>query len=147
MSTLIACLLSLNTLIFLLVSLVHFYWAFGGIAFYSAALPEIENTGKKVFKPGKIVTGVVAILFLCVATGFLLLVIGKNWFAPKLNIYFLGAISTVTFLRAVGDFKYIGFFKKKLATKFAVNDTRFYSPLCLYISVTSCAALLFLFKG
>ena len=36
--------------------------------------------------------------------------------------------------RAVGEFKYVGFFKKVRGTRFARMDTILYSPLCLLLS-------------
>ena len=47
------------------------------------------------------------------------------------------AIGIVMLVRAVGDFKYVGFFKKIEGTIFAQNDTRYYSPLCLLISLNA----------
>ena len=44
-------------------------------------------------------------------------------------------IPSIFILRAIGDFKYIGFFKKIKQTEFAEMDTKFYSPLCLVIGV------------
>jgi hypothetical protein len=38
-------------------------------------------------------------------------------------------------LRAVGDFKYVGFFKKIKVTQFATYDTKYFSPLCVVISI------------
>ena len=37
--------------------------------------------------------------------------------------------------RAVGEFKYVGFFKRVRDSRFAVLDTLFYSPLCLLLSI------------
>jgi hypothetical protein len=36
-------------------------------------------------------------------------------------------------LRAVGEFRYVGLFKRVRGTKFAVLDTFVYSPLCLLL--------------
>ena len=47
------------------------------------------------------------------------------------------AIGIIMLIRAVGDFKYVGFFKKIKGTIFAQNDTHFYSPLCLLISINA----------
>jgi hypothetical protein len=33
-------------------------------------------------------------------------------------------------LRAIGDFRYLGFFKRVTGTRFARADTLIYSPLC-----------------
>jgi hypothetical protein len=38
-------------------------------------------------------------------------------------------------LRAVGEFRYVGLFKRVRGTKFAVLDTYVYSPLCLLLAV------------
>ena len=43
-------------------------------------------------------------------------------------------IATAFTLRAVGEFKYVGFFKRIRGTQFARMDTRFYSPLCLGVA-------------
>jgi hypothetical protein len=37
--------------------------------------------------------------------------------------------------RAVGDFNYIGFFKRRRTTAFAGLDTRLYSPLALALGL------------
>jgi hypothetical protein len=47
----------------------------------------------------------------------------------------LWLIAGVFMLRAIGEFKYVGFFKKVRKTAFGLNDTKFYSPLCLLIGL------------
>jgi hypothetical protein len=37
--------------------------------------------------------------------------------------------------RAVGEFKYVGFFKRVRGSKFARLDTLVYSPLCLLLAI------------
>ena len=37
--------------------------------------------------------------------------------------------------RAIGDFKYVGFFKRVRGSKFARMDTLVYSPLCLLLAL------------
>jgi hypothetical protein len=36
--------------------------------------------------------------------------------------------------RAVGDFRYVGFFKRVRDSRFATLDTRVYSPLCFVLA-------------
>jgi Protein of unknown function (DUF3995) len=50
------------------------------------------------------------------------------------GIYAIGAIFL---LRALGDFKYVGFFKSIKNTEFGRLDTQFYAPLCLYLGISS----------
>ena len=58
-----------------------------------------------------------------------------NWLM-KYGLWFL---SIVFIIRAIGEFKYIGFFKKIKTTKFGQLDTKYYSPLCLVISFLAIA--------
>ena len=44
-------------------------------------------------------------------------------------------ISVLFFLRAIGEFKLVGFFKQVRDTPFAFWDTWLFSPLCLLIAV------------
>ncbi|WP_307347298.1 DUF3995 domain-containing protein [Metabacillus malikii] len=44
-------------------------------------------------------------------------------------------ITFIFFLRAIGDFKYLGFTKKIKNTNFSKYDTALYTPLCLYLGL------------
>jgi hypothetical protein len=46
-------------------------------------------------------------------------------------------IAALFFLRAIGDFKLIGFFKQANDSGFAFWDTFLFSPLCLFIAVAA----------
>jgi hypothetical protein len=52
-----------------------------------------------------------------------------------LRKYGIWAIIVIFLVRAIGDFRYVGFFKKYRNTKFGKNDTKYYSPLCLLIGI------------
>ena len=58
-----------------------------------------------------------------------------GWLPARWVFYGNLAIGGIFLLRAVGDFRYVGFFKKVKNTAFARNDTRYYSPLCLLLGV------------
>jgi uncharacterized protein DUF3995 len=47
------------------------------------------------------------------------------------------AVAIVFMVRAIGDRRYVGFFKRVRGTRFARLDTRIYSPLCLALSAAS----------
>ena len=127
----------INTSIFIFLSFLHVYWAMGGKKGMSAVLPSLEE-GHAVFTPGPLVTFIVAAamgIFAFITIGNLDIFrqyIDLNIF--KYATLFIGFIFT---LRAIGDFKYIGFFKKATGTLFAKNDTRYYSPLCVVIAIVS----------
>jgi hypothetical protein len=120
---------SINTLIFLIISGFHFYWAFGGTYGSQAVIPNIE--GKAVFRPSILATIAVALAML-VGAWLSWTPIGKT--DSNILIYGNLAIGIVFLIRAIGDFKYAGFFKKVKGTLFAKNDSRYYSPLCLVVS-------------
>ncbi|MFJ7953196.1 DUF3995 domain-containing protein [Lysinibacillus sp. NPDC096418] len=120
-----------------LISLLHVYWACGGRWGSEEALPSKAGKSEPIFVPTKIGTLTVAILILIAA--FILLVQSGYIQSISSNIYIrVGCITCacVFFLRAIGDFRYIGFFKKINHSKFARNDSWMYSPLCLYFGLT-----------
>ncbi len=128
--------------IFLCLSLLHFYWAIGGKWGFYEALPEKEN-GEKLFLPGVfscVVVGMGLLSFGILTLSYLgfLQIIPIPHFVAKSAIR---AIAIVFFARAIGDFRYVGFFKSINKTTFAKNDTKFYSPLCLFLCVM-CVILL-----
>ena len=47
------------------------------------------------------------------------------------------ALAFVFIGRAIGDMRYVGFFKRVRGTRFARLDTRVYSPLCLALGAAS----------
>ena len=125
------------TIIFSLISLLHLYWAFGGTLWYEDVLPT-NSMGTKILNPTAIETLIVAIGLLLMA----LVVVGtQGLFDQYLNRKYFRygtlLISLIFLLRAIGDFKFVGFFKKVTETRFGVNDTFFFSPLCLFISLIS----------
>ncbi len=132
MTTLISIFLFL---IFLFLSSIHIYWCLGGNWGKDAAIPttDIHN---KVISPGRLSTFIIALVLLVAG----IFILNKAKFlniptSPFLNKYGLLIIAAIFFLRAIGEFKYVGFFKKITHTKFGRNDTKYYSPLCLAIGI------------
>ena len=116
-------------------SIIHFYWAFGGKIGYMKAIPEIK--GKPTVKPGFVITIIVAIFLLIFGAiahilGFYNLT--SNSYG-KYVIYLGYFLSIIFILRAIGDFKLIGFFKTVKSSEFSKYDTLYYSPLCLSIGI------------
>ena len=114
---------------------LHGYWALGGRWGSEAVFPTKEND-QSTPMPGAGPTLVVAAGLL--GMGALVLSrIGLLALPPGLrglDRYGLWAIATVFALRAVGEFRYVGFFKQVKQTRFGRNDTAYYSPLCMLIS-------------
>ena len=128
----IACILSV---IFLLLSLIHLYWAFGGKWGLHAAIPTNENN-EQAISPKFVACIIVAAIM--IACALYMLIVVKIWVValPNWVIKFgTYGIGFVFLLRAIGDFKYVGFFKKIRTTIFATYDTLYFSPLCLLMSI------------
>ncbi len=124
----------LLALIFAILGLLHIYWAFVGIAGNSVAIPSVGD--KPLFVPSMSATLLVAFaLFLAMMT-----VLGQIGFGgeiiPKWMFRWATLlISILFFLRAIGEFKYVGFFKIVRDSSFAYWDTVLFSPLCLFIAI------------
>jgi hypothetical protein len=115
-------------------SLMHVYWLLGGPVGRLAAIPEID--GKPVFQPSAVATFVVAAgLALCT----LLLVATAGMVALPLSksvlVWLPRGLALGLLLRAMGDFRLVGFFKCVRHTRFACLDTAVYSPLCLVLAI------------
>ena len=130
MKILVAIILSF---IFISLAVLHIYWGFGGKNGSAATIPTKENN-KAVINPGPIDCFAVGIALLgfcmfVLIKGEIILLSLPGWL---LN-YGLSVIAALFLLRAVGEFKYVGFFKKIKTTRFGEMDSKYYSPLCLVI--------------
>ena len=117
----------------LLLAILHIYWAAGGSWSKRIAVPEPK--GKPAFSPSRISTLAVALALIgaaCVAIlrGFFLFSSFPGSPAHWASI----AIGFVFFLRAIGEFRLVGLFKRVRSTAFATWDTWLFSPLCLLIA-------------
>ncbi|TCZ78124.1 DUF3995 domain-containing protein [Paenibacillus albiflavus] len=129
--------------ILFLLSGIHLYWMAGGRRGALAAIPS--KGSELLFRPTNVATGIVAGAL--ALAGWFVLELGEvvEWllFPDWVFIYGGWVLSAVFIIRAIGDFRWIGFFKKQKGTLFAKWDTMLYSPLCLFIGI----CLIFLTKG
>ncbi|WBF54835.1 DUF3995 domain-containing protein [Lysinibacillus sp. JK80] len=118
-----------------LMSILHIYWAFGGRWGTEAVIPMKEGSQQAVFTPRKWGTLFVAML-LMLASGIILV---QGGFMPSFQASIFSKVGSIVcalvfLLRAIGDFKYVGIFKTIKHSTFAQNDSKWYSPLCLFLS-------------
>ncbi len=133
----------INTVIFVLLSILHFYWSMGGKLWYDAVLPT-NSKGTNRLNPSTTAG-------LIIAFGLLLLAFitagNQGLFDKYVNRKYFRygslAIAIIFFLRAIGDFRFIGFFKTVNKTRFGINDTLIFSPLCLFIAFLSIFIFMF----
>lgn len=135
-----------NFIILLIISAIHFYWVLGGDWGLRVSVPEL--TTKKVMQPSQVLTLLVAVIFGMMGL-FYLYKVGRfpiaNPIVPGwLSQYGLWLLAGVFLLRAIGDFRYVGFFKRIKNSRFAELDTKFYSPLCLLLSINTFLLISFL---
>jgi hypothetical protein len=119
-------------------SALHVYWAVGGQGVRAAVVPTVE--GRPTLSPSVAATLVVALLLALAA--LILVGITAGW-APTWLYRAGGAgLSLVLLARAIGDGRTVGFTKRVRDTAFARNDTRLFSPLCLFLAVAAGLATL-----
>jgi Protein of unknown function (DUF3995) len=122
--------------IFTALGLLHVYRAVAGNAATSVGVPSVD--GKPLFSPSTFATLMVAAALFTAALvisgvcGWLGSLVPPNIF----RVMTLG-ISIVFLIRAVGDFRYVGFFKSVTNSGFAYWDTWLYSPLCVFIAAAA----------
>jgi hypothetical protein len=120
--------------------LLHAYWAIGGGG-TSLAVPESD--GKPAFRPGRIGAGLVALALLAAS---LLVAQQASGLAPwpprSLATTGCWLLAALFLARAIGDFRWVGLFKRVKDTNFALSDTAAYTPLCLLIGLAVAALAL-----
>lgn len=123
---------AITAIVFVVLGLWHAYWAAGGRLAHRAALP-IQN-GQPLFRPSPL--GTLAVAAALIGCAWITAANGGLVTAPPLRwLPWLGmAVALGLLARAIGDFRYVGFFKRKGEDPFARLDTRFYSPLCLLLA-------------
>jgi len=131
----ILALASILAIIFIFLSAVHFYWAFGGKWGIDSAIPTTKES-TRVMKPPVVATIIVGIgllsfaLFYLVKTGLLSFDL-PSW----LFLYAGWVLPSIFLIRVIGDFKYVGLFKKIKSSKFARSDSKYFVPLCTFLAV------------
>jgi hypothetical protein len=125
----------LLSLILICLGIIHFNWVIGGKYGFSESLPTKEN-GERVLNPKKIDSAIVGIGLIAFGLFYTLQLDLINYNLPEWTLKYVGWIIPAIFiLRSIGEFKYIGFFKRIKQTDFGKLDTKFFSPLCLVIGV------------
>ena len=126
----------LLSVIFAGIGLLHVYWAVGGRGGSGAGVPSVD--GEPLFRPSPGATLIVAAALFTAAFVIAGAAGWLGWAIPAsvFRALTLG-IAIVFLVRAVGDLKYVGFFKSVTGSLFAYWDTRLYSPLCLFIAVAA----------
>jgi hypothetical protein len=124
--------------IFFFLSGLHIYWGLGGRRGLAAAVPRKANGAKRI-NPSAFDCFVVA--FLLLGAGIFVLV-RAHLLSINLPSWLLHTGSWVLLViftaRAIGEFRYVGFFKKVKSSRFARLDTKYYSPLCVLIAALIC---------
>ncbi len=125
----------LLSLILVGLGIIHFNWVIGGKYGFTESLPTKEN-GERVLNPKKNDSAIVGIGLTAFGLFYLLQSDLINYNLPEWILKYGGWIIPAIFiLRSIGEFKYVGLFKRIKQTDFGKLDTKFFSPLCLVIGV------------
>jgi len=122
-------------IIFIILACFHFYWFIGGTWGLDKVIPSKGAKANSIQIP-KFATLIVGLgLTSC---GLLYLIKSGLWsFAiPSwISSYAFWLIPIIFILRSIGEFNYVGFFKKVKHSDFAKADSKIFSPLCLFIGI------------
>jgi len=118
-----------------MLGLLHVAWACGlGRGALRLTIPEVG--ARPAFAPTPLITlAVAAGLFAGLAVVLGRLELWGDFLPRRLFGAATWALAAVFLLRAIGEFRLVGFFKRIRDTLFARWDTRLYSPLCLAIAL------------
>ncbi|WP_298553840.1 DUF3995 domain-containing protein [uncultured Algibacter sp.] len=122
-------------IIFTSLGFIHFYWLFGGKWGLEKVIPTKDNQTSSLSIP-KFATLIVALILVLFGLIYLVKSGLTNIEVPNwIKTYGYWIIPSIFILRAIGDFKYVGFFKKIKNTKFAIADSKMFAPLCLAVGI------------
>ncbi len=119
---------------FAILAAMHVGWAIRGTG-KSAAVP-VRPDGSQLFTPGPVPTLAVAAL-LVLASAIVLAraaIIGLPVPPSLIRLGTWGVAATFA-LRTIGEFKYVGLFRRVRGTTFATWDARLFTPLCALVAV------------
>lgn len=122
--------------VFTVLAIWHFAMAAMSVQANSGAVPSVD--GKPLFRPSRMATVAVGVLLLLFA-GLIAATAGiiDTGIARGVLAGLSYALAAGLLARGIGDFKYLGIFKRVRDSRFATLDTWLYSPLCLLL----CAAV------
>ena len=130
----------LNSGLFFVIAAIHIYWAMGGKWASQAVIPvnpaKSDTVEKAVFRPSVVATLIVASGLMAFSFILFNVLLQKTQLVDYQEVM-LNVIAGIFLVRTVGDYKYVGFFKKIRNTRFAINDTKLFSPLCLWLSTST----------
>lgn len=110
-----------------IISLLYLYWGLGGMWLTDKASPVVD--GKPLVRMSRM-----SALGAALGTFFIAAVPVVSM-RPLLRTCMLVLIMGAFAYRAVGDFRYFGFFKSTKDSAYSKWDTRVYSPVALLVSV------------
>ncbi|HHD79766.1 MAG TPA: DUF3995 domain-containing protein [Epsilonproteobacteria bacterium] len=130
--------IQITFILLICIALIHFYWAIGGDWGLDKAIP-VDMNDNRLLTPLLLLTALIGIIMLGFA--YIAYALWQHNSNPYI-IYAGWSIGVVFLLRAFGDFKMVGIFKRLKGTEFSKYDTYFYIPLCLFIGVSFIVSLL-----
>ena len=112
----------------------HFVMALAPLPRENAAVPYVN--GRPLFVPSATATAAVGVgLLLCALLVISTAGVVAVGLSPRVLTALCAVLALALLLRAVGDFRYVGFFKSVRGSRFATMDTWCYSPVCLALSI------------
>ncbi|WP_353120485.1 DUF3995 domain-containing protein [Nitratidesulfovibrio sp.] len=124
------------------ITLLHGAWVLGSTLWLDRVIPRTPDSvgGRPLFAMPRGLTGAVTLVFALLA---LLPGLTLGWLplpSPRVAPTLCLGAAFIFVVRAIGDFRYCGLFRRIRSTTFARWDARLYTPLCLLLA--ACYGLL-----
>jgi hypothetical protein len=120
--------------VFVVLAIWHFRMAAAPSSGRTGAIPSVD--GRPLFTPSPAATVAVGVVLLgfaaLIAAAAGLVSVGLS---ARVLSWICYALALGLLARAIGDRKYLGFFKRVRGSRFARLDTLAYSPLCLLLAI------------
>lgn len=120
--------------VLVILALLHVHWAIGGVS-GGAAVPS-RSDGTPIFRPGPLASLSVAAA-LTLAAAFVLARghVVADWVSPPWILLGTWGVAAAFALRTIGEFRYVGVFRRVRDTSFARWDARVFTPLCAVLAL------------
>jgi hypothetical protein len=121
---------------------LHVYWAAGGRLLLPQTVPSRPATKEPTFEPGRLGAGIVALALAhaLFTLGAAFGLWGAPW-SPDATRYSAYVWTGLFVVRVVGDFRWLGLFKRVRGTPFARADDWVFTPICAIVGIAFVVAL------
>jgi Protein of unknown function (DUF3995) len=128
----------LEVSVLVLIATIHLYWTLGGRWAASAVVPTRAGSNDRALFPTPPLASLAVAVLLLIAAWIVLERLGWTQVLPAwIGQVGIWGIVAAFGLRSLGEFRYVGWFKRVTGTRFARLDTQIFTPLTTALALSS----------